>query len=282
MAAHDAARLAVVADENPPIATAATGKRTSVGREASYVGAMEPLVAAESRGHVRAVDLVCDACALLEELRFAARTGQRGSIGVFAAFATVITTAEVVNEVQRGIAKVARDDDLAERMRQAWRSRYEPHIVVEASTYDRDDERLAALLIRDPNDVEIAALALSRPRAVLLTSDRDLLDLGFATGPWLELARRAQRVAEVDAGTAAVVFAAEHLARAACAVITAARAGSWPAQLVVAATALVTSWLLTDARRHASALDVVRSGGRTAAEALAGRERALRELRPAI
>lgn len=245
---------------------------------------MEPLRFFENRGIPRSVEVLADASAVLQDLRWAALHGRPGLIGVLAAMAGLVMTSEGVAEVERGIERVGASASLVEAMRLVWVGTYRGHVQVGTVEDKTADARVAHVAQRDPDDVALAALAVGCRRSVLLSSDLDLIEAGLAHESWLSAARVVERLNHLDAGVAGTAFAAEMTVRAITGLVAAASRGSAPARLILLVAALAVSVWFSDPERRAAALEGVRAVGSAAMDAVVERQCLTDQLlsRPAV
>ncbi len=113
----------------------------------------------------------------------------------------VAATPEVYSEVDEHLPRVAIGRGLDPTVASArWQSLYRPQITNLPGSGLRpeepEDDSLTALKTRDPDDVPTASLALGQHSAVIVTRDRDLIDLGLAPDNPLDVVFAAERAGQ--------------------------------------------------------------------------------------
>ena len=182
----------------------------------------------------RTVQVVADASAVLQDLRFSARTGEVGCLAKLAICGSVRMPGEMVAQVDARIERVAGGNEVTtQSMRRAWIRWFEPHIIVtygDGAVLTPADEDLA---VRDATDLPLVDCMRRLEQPVLLTCDADLISLGYAHPRWLETARAATDIVTVDVAIETVAHGAPVAIRAGNALVRNALDGSTGSALLL-------------------------------------------------
>jgi hypothetical protein len=142
----------------------------------------------EVRRACRSVTLIGDACALLQDLRYTARTGELGLIGQIALLDALHVPQEMVAEVEQRMVRIATASLSLSCLQATWIAFYEPYLRVEAERGTHaSPEAIRRLLERDPKDIPVLEMTASFATGVMLTGDKALIDLGFAPASGVSL-----------------------------------------------------------------------------------------------
>ena len=126
--------------------------------------------------------VIVDADGLIEDLmRYADDKGSSLLRAAFLGSARLYATEAILDEVDEHLPEVAarkvRDID---RLRATFQQVYLPYLrLVDVGDLSSEDERVRALELEDPDDVDAAKLAILLAPSFLLTCDRDLLRHGL-------------------------------------------------------------------------------------------------------
>ena len=165
-----AARLADLAPVDGPLTAA---DLITIGSRSVDIARLMPDVV---------MPVVVDANVLIEDvLRYADAKGSSLLRAAFLGSARLYATEAILDEVDEHLpevaAKKARDVD---GLRAMFRQAYLPYIrLVDVGDLSSGDERVKALELEDPDDVDAAKLAILLAPSFLLTCDRDLLRHGL-------------------------------------------------------------------------------------------------------
>lgn len=126
--------------------------------------------------------VVVDANVLIEDLlRYADNKGSSLIRAAFLGSARLYATKAIIDEVLEHLPRVAatKARDIA-ALHSVFAHAYLPHLrLVDVSDLTSEDERVKALELEDPDDVDAAKLAILLAPSFLLTCDRDLLRHGL-------------------------------------------------------------------------------------------------------
>jgi hypothetical protein len=184
----------------------------------------------------------------------------------------------VLPQVERNIEQVARTPEISAAMRYLWKDSLLPTLAVIDGRLPTVD--CPALAERDASDLPLLNVQAERSGAIILTVDRDLIDLGLAPSNWLDAARSARQVVLTDALLELALAGAILGARSASAVIGRSVAGSVAAHLTIAVIAVgIVAWLSDPSRREQTARWLGDAAQRSVL-ALAQREDCFGELEP--
>ena len=228
----------------------------------------------------RSVQFVLDADAALQDLCHSARTGNLGNIATLCLTSDVLMPSPMVAEVEVGIAKVARDDGEAERMRSLWSLSYLRWIKVLDEEGPSDGEAWTRLSVRDPKDLPVLGAAMGRSLAVILTNDTDLIDEGFAPASWLATTRVAEPVALADATLVGAATSLRFAGAVTSEVVAAARRGSLAAQLTLLGSVVLLIYVASEPARRRQAASIGSGFARYLGNVAMQKEVGLQQLRP--
>jgi hypothetical protein len=227
---------------------------------------------------------VADADAVLQDLRHALRTGRHGNIGLLAHTTGLVMSPETLQEVEDGIDRVAghRPAVDQQRMRELWGTYKDCVEVHEPIEQGVEYEHRRLLRARDPKDLPVLAAAASRPNAIILTNDADLIELGLAPGSWLVTTRILLAIAAVDSTFQGSMAAACLGLAGLGAVVRSAIGGSTGARVTTVALGLGLTYVVANAERRARTAAGVKRVIDAASELAAEQQGNLSQLRPFI
>jgi predicted nucleic acid-binding protein len=159
------------------------------------------MVPAEVRTHLPRIHFgIADTNVILKNIGRDARQRQRptrmrilAATGAFRLYVGPHVVDEVEEKIDTWMAERGLDSAVA---RKIWMEEYLPRLwVVQMGHAHLDDSRVAAVAVRDPDDLPTAQLAVLLGRKAL-SEDKDLAANGLATGePWLEIVLATSSVA---------------------------------------------------------------------------------------